>query len=368
MPFSDSDFVVILDPKGVIPGGGPHVVTRHEEYAVYLLEQTKGAVSLLILTRSTDDVAGLMLPSMAVSYRSWATWMLGVFSFLRSNGHRVRTIVVGDPWQAFWAGLLLKRISGVDSKFQVQFHGDFFSEDWKKMSLKNRLAHFSLSKVVEWSDSLRFVGVRQMQNALKIRPAITNKSFVSSIAPNLGEFENRSFSTHGWITIGVIGRLHKDRGMDSILRLLSCISNQGLKFRVLLIGDGPERKSLDLSLRRLGIDFAMPGKLFGRALDDAWREIDVVISMAPAESFGLVPREALARGKRVIGLSSSGLEELRHEIPRTAGLELLSIDWDCEEVREVLATLEHHEPTIGVRKQIEEQVNASTKKLIESWL
>jgi glycosyltransferase involved in cell wall biosynthesis len=365
---SDPEFVVILDPKGVIPSGGPHVLARHENYGHRLSERTQGKVALLVLTRSRAELVGPTERFSLVSYPSLRAWVYGAFTFLRTHGPKVRTIVVGDPWQTFWVSRLLKLGTGAASRVQVQFHGDFFNEGWATMNLKNRLASATLSRVVDWSDSLRFVGVRQMSNALRWRPEIARKCFVSPVAPMLGEFNSSSFDRRSHMTLAVIGRLHKDRGLDSILRLLSCLSTHGYEFRVIFIGDGPESQSLESSLQQLGVDFLMRGRLFDSEFDDAWEEIDVVISMAPVESFGLVPREALSRGKRVIGLSNSGLEELRQEIPKGVGLELLASDWNCEDVDKALSNLEHHEPTPATGEKIRAQIYASTEKLIESWV
>jgi glycosyltransferase involved in cell wall biosynthesis len=368
MQFPDSEYVVILDPKGVIPGGGPHVISRHEDYCRRLLGRTQNEVSLVVLTRLVNEAVDSESTSALVFYESMMDWLRGVIAFLHNHGPKIRTIIVGDPWQSFWISRLLVYFTRVECRFQVQFHGDFFNKKWKSLSMKNRFASFTLPKVVGWSDSLRFVGDRQMKNALTSRPEIMDKSFVSSIAPILGEFESRTFTTQSFFTLGVIGRLHDDRGIDSVLRLLSCISRKGFSFRVVFVGDGPKRKFIELSLRDLGIDFVMRGNLYGSALEDAWREIDVVISMAPAESFGLVPREALSRGKRVIGLSNSGLEELRQGISQTAGLELLDADWNCESVERSLDALQNHCPTNEAREAIESQGRESIEKLLESWL
>ena len=110
---------------------------------------------------------------------------------------------------------------------------------------------------------------------------------------------------------GVIaaGRLFPQKGFDVFLRAHAATVN---KPHLTLIGDGPERKSLEHLARSLGLN----GEIRFRGQQD--RE-NVVAEMAGAElvvipsrreSFGLVALEAMALGKPVVASRVGGLPEI----------------------------------------------------------
>jgi glycosyltransferase involved in cell wall biosynthesis len=92
--------------------------------------------------------------------------------------------------------------------------------------------------------------------------------------------------------------------------------NKGLEFRLLIIGDGPERKTLERLCAKLElaarVDFLgeIPEQEVDARLGD---EIAVVIPSVGGEVFGLVAPENMMRGRTVIIPDGGSLAEIAGE-------------------------------------------------------
>jgi glycosyltransferase involved in cell wall biosynthesis len=123
-------------------------------------------------------------------------------------------------------------------------------------------------------------------------------------------------SIPGEITIGYIGRLVREKGVDLLLKALSGV---GARWRLVVVGAGPERGRLEKLADRLGIagQTSFVGVIPSLRAPAFYRELDVLVLPSRSQSnwveqFGRVLIEAMACGVPVIG-SDSG------EIPHVIG-------------------------------------------------
>lgn len=361
-------FVVILDLKGVIGSGGSAVVSRHLSYSEMLLRDSSGTTTLKILTRSQNTDSRINSSISFEVFDSILEWTVGAIKFTHNNRSKISLFVAGDPWESFWIAWIFKSLFCRKSGVQVQFHGDFWNEKWQRFTWKNRIRAKTLPVVVRLCKSARFVGRTQQQIALIALPNLIQKSFIAPLPYSLGEFQFKSFDPKEHFTIGFVGRIHPDKGIDETLRLIRCIKDLQYSISVVFVGEGPLRDRVERELLDLLIDHKLRGHLSGEELEDVWRDIDIILSVAPAESFGLVPREALARGKRIIGLENSGISDLKVDLPARIGLETLPESWNCNSVKAALENLLLHQPSVQTRRTLERQSQESLKLLIRSWL
>lgn len=109
-----------------------------------------------------------------------------------------------------------------------------------------------------------------------------------------------------------VGRLVSDKGVDLLLDALARLAARGLRPRLTIIGEGPERPLLVASAARLGlapqVEFlgTRTGEELARLLNG--RRILVVPSRYN-EPFGIVALEGIACGCLVIGSTGGGLRE-----------------------------------------------------------
>ncbi len=112
-----------------------------------------------------------------------------------------------------------------------------------------------------------------------------------------------------------LGRLVKEKGVDTLLRALSICHQRGKPYELDVFGGGPEREHLEALSRDLGLSGAVkfhgtvPGRQLSEALIAAWI---VVVPSTNEEGMGLVAVEAVAAGKPLIVSRHGGLAEVSH--------------------------------------------------------
>lgn len=125
-----------------------------------------------------------------------------------------------------------------------------------------------------------------------------------------------SFPRRNGSTFAFIGRLVSTKGVDLLLRASADLLRKGVECQVVIIGDGPERKTLELLCSKLGL--AQRVDFVGRAeekdvdtlLSDA---VAVVIPSLAGEVFGLVAAESMMRGLPIIVPDGGSLAEVAGE-------------------------------------------------------
>jgi phosphatidylinositol alpha 1,6-mannosyltransferase len=128
-------------------------------------------------------------------------------------------------------------------------------------------------------DSGRFAPSR------RTRPAVTRLR--ARLAPN------------GEVLVGYVGRLATEKRVE---RLVALAGLPGVK--LVIVGDGPYRRSLERSLQPTGATFL--GWLDDDDLADAYAALDIFVHTGTAETFGQTLQEALASGVPVVAPASGG--------------------------------------------------------------
>lgn len=114
-------------------------------------------------------------------------------------------------------------------------------------------------------------------------------------------------------TFGFVGRLVSTKGVHVLLRAMRELASRGCKFRLKIVGDGPERSALEAQTRSLGLmdKVQFLGHLSEEELDDTVPEfVAVVIPSLGGEVFGMVALESMSRAKPVIVSDLGALVEV----------------------------------------------------------
>jgi glycosyltransferase involved in cell wall biosynthesis len=122
-------------------------------------------------------------------------------------------------------------------------------------------------------------------------------------------------------TLGYVGRLSKEKGVDLIIDALGRLP--GPRFRAVIVGDGPEREALQRRASELGLAGRVEWRGYVPHADqtEKYRGVDLVLVPSRTmpnwkEQFGRVVLEALSSGKPVL-TSDSG--ELPNLVSQTGG-------------------------------------------------
>lgn len=116
------------------------------------------------------------------------------------------------------------------------------------------------------------------------------------------------------ITIGTIKKLDLLYGVDRLLKAFALLKSDlpTIELRLLLVGDGPERKSLERLASFLGI--AEYVEFYGEArqseVPELLRRMSVFVALSRSESFGVAILEASASGIPVVVSDAGGLPEV----------------------------------------------------------
>lgn len=103
-----------------------------------------------------------------------------------------------------------------------------------------------------------------------------------------------------------ISRLVTEKGLDCLVQTFRSLAAQGLSFRPIIVGDGPERASLEQRLP--GAVFT--GFLSGEALSAAYASSDLFFFPSATETFGNVTLEAMASGLAAVCANATGSRSL----------------------------------------------------------
>ncbi len=117
-------------------------------------------------------------------------------------------------------------------------------------------------------------------------------------------------SPDGEVLIGYIGRLYAEKRVE---RLVALTGIPGI--RLVLVGDGPSRTSLDRQLAEAGVPATFLGHLDGDALADAYAALDVFVHTGTEETFGQTLQEAMASRVPVVAPDVGGPRDIvRHGV------------------------------------------------------
>jgi len=366
--------VIILDPRGIILSGGADVIERHNSYALHLSKgDPKNKISLMILTAGSSQVknqqsSGLYLEVISKPTFNSIKFAKTALKKIRSKNLNVKLLVAGDPWESFWSAYLLNKLSSKKVPIQIQLHGDIANPAWKKISLQNRVrfnfAKFSMSKAnriraVSNSQALKVAKIFKIKKAqiCVIPVPINNLRLTSSISSKRPK------------TLGLIGRIHNDRGIYNFIKIVKSLTVVREDFTVVIAGGGPEESRFLEEIKELlpKSKIRFLGHLPEKELKKIWREVGVLVSTAPAESYGRVMREALVADVPVWAMKSSGVEDLISQAGKDA-VKILDITNSNYELSKEFDQLLKSKVLLSFRKQFIKDNSTYAQLLAKSWI
>jgi glycosyltransferase involved in cell wall biosynthesis len=170
------------------------------------------------------------------------------------------------------------------------------------------------SRSLSWPDRLKRAVLRYATN-LSISRAIAEKLPCPSITIG-NPFDDDIFRDPGnqarSSDLVFVGRLVSDKGVDLLIDSLALLHQSGKPVRLTIVGDGPERQTLEQQTKKLGLSSSIifVGNKTGSQLADILNAHGILIvpSRWP-EPFGIVALEAIACGCVVVGSEEGGLPE-----------------------------------------------------------
>ena len=104
------------------------------------------------------------------------------------------------------------------------------------------------------------------------------------------------------VLVLLTSRLVWEKGLEEVARTFARLGEEGVRFRSVVVGDGPARDGF----QRLAPDTLFVGSLQGEDLSAAYASADVFFFPSETETFGNVNLEAMASGLPVVASDASG--------------------------------------------------------------
>jgi len=362
---------VLLDPRGMILGGGSDVIHRIQNYGVELSSYDSNLKMLVFSSHTKSiDLKSSFLDIICLSKPTFNALFFAIRAknFLKKNNMKFKLLVAGDPWESFWSAYLLNKLTSEKVPIQIQIHGDIANPAWKKISIQNRI-RFNLAK----SSMSKASEIRAVSNSQAVKVAKIFKIKKAQISVIPVPINNLSLTQYipskKPKTLGLIGRIHNDRGIYNFIKLIKSLTVVRDDFNVVIAGAGPDESRFLEEIKELlpksRIRFL--GHLAEKELKKVWREIGVLVSTAPAESYGRAMREALVAGVPVWATKSSGVEDLISKAGKGA-VKVLDLTKSNHELSVELDQLVKSKVSLSFRKQFIKDNSTYAQLLAKSWV
>lgn len=284
---------------------------------------------------------------------------------LKKNGWKPSLLIAGDPWLGFISSLALKIIHAWSPRIQIQVHGDLY-----KFSFSNNF--FQVLKTIAFNIEILIAGsIRCVSEHQKIEIGrrFPFKKKIIVIAPiPINEIyfdsdldQNREF-------IGFVGRLHSERGINQLSKIITKISEIFPNAKINIIGDGPAKLALESMVKGIeGAEFNFYGWIQPSELCRHYERMKVLISTAPSEGYGLAIREALMCGVSIVAQNSLGLQQAKFSFPNEIGL----FDSTEEALLEIKNSIEDsisRDRVLEIRRLQKQADYLNIENLVKSWI
>lgn len=230
----------------------------------------------------------------------------------------------------FYAPFLIARIRSAISEYQPDIiHTHFWLSDIIGERAARPFPHIKLVSTQHDEVNPGRIITRLKRNALKRFDVITAisksvRQFLTThfaVAPERIEliyngilvdaFTRGKKNDSAWRpTIGLIARLEPIKGGDIFMEAFCRLAVKNKNIHAAIIGDGSQRKKLELRCNRASIGERVRFWGFQADLIPALREIDIIVVPSRSEGLSVTILEALAAQKLVIGSDIGGVPEL----------------------------------------------------------
>jgi glycosyltransferase involved in cell wall biosynthesis len=112
------------------------------------------------------------------------------------------------------------------------------------------------------------------------------------------------------LRLATVARLHAEKGHRHLVQALETLARQGFDARWLVVGDGPERTSLETDVRKRGLEGRVRFAGWRTDVLDIMAAADAVVQPTLHEAFSQAMVEAMALGRPLVISDVSGVEDV----------------------------------------------------------
>lgn len=217
-----------------------------------------------------------------------------------------------DVEVAFLEGIVTKLIASSNNKKSKKIawvHIDLIKEHWTKkdyFGIKDENEYYNkFNDIIFVSNDCQssFNSMFKLENIKQ--KVIYNPIIIDNIVNKSNEFE----VNYNKFTIVSVGRLHKQKAFDRLIKAHATVKKI-FPHNLLIIGEGPERKKLELLIKSMEVEDSVELKGFIKNPYPFIKAANLYISSSISEGHPLVILEAIALEKAIIATNITGAREI----------------------------------------------------------
>ncbi len=371
---NENHIILLLDPRGIIFQGGADVAARQNLYGRQLKIQSKNTKVQYMIFSSDDHLKSYgefkYVNVFRISKPTVNSFIFAKksYNYIKTHNLNIKLLLAGDSWESYWSVYFLSKFLNKKIPIQIQIHGDIADPRWRKINLRNRirfsLAKFSLTKAI----NVRAVTKYQAKNLVKAFGIKRERMVVIPVPINVLSIKLPLKSDRPK-AIGLIGRIHQDRGIWEFIKLIRILNSSSKDFKVVVIGDGSSKVEFLLKLGSVipKNRIIYLGQLPESEVRKVWKKIGVLVSMAPVESYGRVMRESLIAGVPVWATASAGVKDLMDNCKK-GEVKLLDLSKSEASLDKDFKSLLKTKVNSDFSKKFIKENNTYGAKLADSWI
>jgi len=189
-------------------------------------------------------------------------------------------------------------------------HGLIFSKDMRLYNTLGMLNYRYCKRIISVSSQTKDYLVKNGINESKIvviqnaiQSSYKEEDFVR-IRINTRQYLNVPDET---LVIGFIGRLSEEKGVHFLIKAASVLKERNEKFKIIIIGDGPERKQLENLVRSEGLNTDILFAGFQNSIEEWMPVFDIFVLPSLTEGTPMALLEAMSFGIPVIASAVGGV-------------------------------------------------------------
>ena len=249
--------------------------------------------------------------SLASIFRPLDAARLGKKLILEKKFVRGKSVITADSIECGWAGVRIKRKWRLP--LEVQLHTDPFSPYFS--GFQNAVRKFFAGSVLRNADRVRVVSEalkaqvsRITQAEVEVLPIYVDKQKIED-API-------SFDVHArypWhFIILAVSRLAPEKNLGLAIQVLSLVRQKFPDVGMLIVGSGPEEKSLKSKVKSLKLEGAVEFAGWQNSLSSYYKTANLFIQTSLFEGYGLSLVEAGLSGMPIVTTDVGIAQELEH--------------------------------------------------------
>lgn len=232
------------------------------------------------------------------------------YGLIKNHQYKRVQLIAGDVFFGNLVTLILDLLSRGRFKKQISIHGEIFGRPSQIWSIRKWLKFIFIRKTLPHYDSIRTVSNYLRDNLCQVLDITPSKVIVAPIPLTIPQ-SNQSEKIPGSIII--VGRLHEERNLEEILKILELLISSGKLQLITFVGDGPlwSRANKWAKFHQDSCRIIFMGNLSQAAVFDQICKHAIFLSAAITEGFGMAIRESLILGTPVVARENLGTLALK---------------------------------------------------------